>query len=115
MAAFNKYNQFVEDFANKVHDLFGTAGSTADVLKVMLSNTAPNGDHACRARRLHRNRRRQRLLLGRASATNVGTRSGDHVDRGRDGHRRSQRAAAPSARSATRFSTTTRRRLPPIR
>jgi len=38
MASFNKYNQFVEDFANKVHDLFGTN----DTLKVLLSNTAPN-------------------------------------------------------------------------
>jgi len=42
MASFNKYNQFVEDLANKVHDLMGTAGSGADSCKVMLSNTAPN-------------------------------------------------------------------------
>lgn len=41
-SAFNKYNQFIEDLANKVHDIFGTAGSGADTLKVMLSNTAPN-------------------------------------------------------------------------
>lgn len=38
MATFNKYNQFVEDLANKVHDLVGTN----DTLKVALSNTAPN-------------------------------------------------------------------------
>src|SRR5688500_5665746 len=46
MAAFNKYQQFVEDLGNKVHDLVGTN----DVLKVMLSNTAPNAaTHAVRA------------------------------------------------------------------
>lgn len=50
MAAYNKYNQFVEDLLGKVHDLFGTAGSTADVCKVLLSNTAPNAaTHVVRA------------------------------------------------------------------
>ena len=46
MATFNKYQQFVEDLGNKVHDLVGTQ----DTLKVMLSNTAPNAaTHAVRA------------------------------------------------------------------
>ncbi len=46
MASFNKYQQFVEDLGNKVHDLVGTN----DTLKVMLSNTAPNAaTHAVRA------------------------------------------------------------------
>jgi hypothetical protein len=46
MAAFVKYQQFVEDLGNKVHDLVGTN----DTLKVMLSNAAPNvGTHAVRA------------------------------------------------------------------
>jgi hypothetical protein len=40
MAAYVKYFQFVEDLTQKVHDLLGTAGSTADTCKVMLSNTA---------------------------------------------------------------------------
>lgn len=35
MAVFNKFNQFVEDVAEKVHNL------GADTLKVMLTNTAP--------------------------------------------------------------------------
>ena len=42
MATYTKFNQFVEDLLNKVHDLFGTSGSGADALKVYLSNTAPN-------------------------------------------------------------------------
>lgn len=35
MASFNKFNQFVEDVAEKVHNL------GADTLKVMLTNSAP--------------------------------------------------------------------------
>ena len=40
MAAFNKFNAFVADVANKVHNL----GS--DTLKVMLTNTAPTATNA---------------------------------------------------------------------
>lgn len=43
MASFVKYQNFVEDLGNKVHDLVGTN----DTLKVALTNTAPNvGTHA---------------------------------------------------------------------
>lgn len=42
MATYNKFNQFVQDLTGKVHDVFGTAGSTADTLKIYLSNVAPN-------------------------------------------------------------------------
>lgn len=40
MVSYNKFNIFVEDLMNKVHDLFGT--SAADLLKIYLSNAAPS-------------------------------------------------------------------------
>jgi hypothetical protein len=40
MATFNKFNQFVQDLANKKHDL------SADTLKVMLTNVAPAAANA---------------------------------------------------------------------
>jgi len=40
MASFNKFNQFVEDLAKKVHNL------DSDTLKVALSNTAPSASNA---------------------------------------------------------------------
>ncbi len=43
MAAFNKFNAFVADVANKVHNL----GS--DTLKVMLTNTAPVATNAVKS------------------------------------------------------------------
>lgn len=50
MASYVKYQCFVTDLANKLHDIFGTAGSGADTLKVMLSNAAPNvATHTVRA------------------------------------------------------------------
>lgn len=41
MASYTKFNQFAGDLAGKVHDVLGTAGSSADTIKVYLSNTAP--------------------------------------------------------------------------
>lgn len=43
MAAFNKFNQFVEDLAEKVHNL----GS--DTLKVLLTNTTPVATNSVKA------------------------------------------------------------------
>jgi hypothetical protein len=74
MAAFNKYNQFVEDLANKVHDLVGTAGSGADTLKVLLSNTTPVATHALRSE-VTEIAAGNGYTSGGASLANVGTRS----------------------------------------
>jgi len=43
MAAFNKFNQFVEDLAEKVHNL------GADTLKVLLTNAAPVAGNSVKA------------------------------------------------------------------
>ena len=43
MATFNKFNQFVEDLAEKVHNL------GADTLKILLTNTAPIASNAVKA------------------------------------------------------------------
>jgi hypothetical protein len=76
MATFVKYQQFVEDLANKVHDLVGTAGSGADTLKVMLSNAAPNvATHAVRAD-VTEIAGGNGYTSGGTSASNVGTESG---------------------------------------
>lgn len=42
MASYVKFQCFAGDLAGKVHDVLGTAGSSADTLKIYLSNTAPN-------------------------------------------------------------------------
>jgi hypothetical protein len=47
MAAYNKFNAFVEHLCDKVHDLFGTAA--ADLLKILLSNTAPVATNSVKA------------------------------------------------------------------
>jgi hypothetical protein len=54
MAAFNKFNQFVKDLADKVHNL----GS--DSLKIMLTDVAPGRDEHGQGEH-HRDRGRQRL------------------------------------------------------
>lgn len=41
--AFNKFNQFVQDLANKKHDF------SADTYKVLLTNTAPSASNAVKA------------------------------------------------------------------
>ena len=46
MAAFNKFNQFVADVASGVHQL---QTGTAQVFKVMLTNTAPSAANSIKA------------------------------------------------------------------
>jgi hypothetical protein len=43
MATFNKFNQFVEDVAKKVHNL------NSDTLKILLTNTAPVATNSVKA------------------------------------------------------------------
>lgn len=79
MAAYTKYEHFVEDVMQKVHDLFGTAGSGADTLKVMLSNAAPNSaTHAIRSDATEISAGNG-YTSGGASVANAGTRSGGTV------------------------------------
>ena len=42
MATYNKFDVFVQDFADKLHDVFGP-GASADDLKIYLSNQTPTG------------------------------------------------------------------------
>lgn len=79
MAAFVKYEQFAEDLAQKVHDLFGTAGSGADTLKVALTNTAPNVATHVTLSSITEIGAGNGYSAGGAAATNVGTRSGGIV------------------------------------
>ena len=75
MASFVKYQNFVNDLANKVHDLVGTAGSGADTCKVLLSNTAPNvSTHTVRADVTELSTANG-YTSGGSSATNVGSSS----------------------------------------
>lgn len=74
MAAYNKFNIFVEDLLNKVHDLFGTAGSGADTCKCLLTNTAPVATNAVRADLVELGTANG-YTSGGNTAANVGTRS----------------------------------------
>lgn len=76
MASYVKYQQFIEDFGSKVHDLVGTAGSGADTIKAMLSNTAPNvATHAVRTDATEISGGNG-YTSGGASTANVGSESG---------------------------------------
>lgn len=78
MASYNKFEQFVEDLTAKVHDLFGTSGSTADALKAYLSNAAPSaGGDAVKADMAEITQ--QNGYLATVALDNVGTRTGGTV------------------------------------
>jgi hypothetical protein len=74
LAAYNKFNIFVEDLTNKIHDLFGTAGSGADTCKVALTNTTPVATNAVIAD-ITQISGTNGYTTGGTTVANVGTRS----------------------------------------
>ena len=75
MAAYNKFNVFVEHVMDKVHDLMGTAGSGADTCKLMLVNSpAPVATNSVKAD-LTEIAAGNGYTAGGTTATNVGSRS----------------------------------------
>lgn len=74
MAAYNKFNVFVEDITAAFHDLFGTAGTDADTCKVMLTNTTPVATNTVFAN-ITEITAANGYTAGGISAANVGTRS----------------------------------------
>jgi hypothetical protein len=42
MATYQKFQCFTSDLLNKLHDLLGSGGTTADLLKVYLTDATPN-------------------------------------------------------------------------
>jgi hypothetical protein len=72
-----KYECFVGNLAGKIMDLLGTAGSTADTLKVALTNTAPNVATNTVLADITEISAGSGYSAGGASVTNIGTRTGD--------------------------------------
>jgi hypothetical protein len=79
MATYTKYEQFVEDLVGKVHDLFGTAGSDSDTMKVALSNTAPSASGDAILTDASEISAGNGYTAGGTSVQNVGTRSGGTI------------------------------------
>ena len=75
MATYTKFDQFVQDLTGKVHDLFGTAGSTADACKVMLTNSAPTASSGATKSDITEISAANGYSAGGAAVGNVGTRS----------------------------------------
>lgn len=75
-SAYVKYECFSGTLTNKIVDLLGTAGSTADTLKVALTNTAPNVATNTVLADITEITAHNGYSAGGASAANVGTRSG---------------------------------------
>lgn len=79
MAVYVKYQSFAGTLANKIADILGTAGTTADTLKVALTNTAPNVATNTVLADISEISAGHGYSAGGASATNVGTASGGTV------------------------------------
>lgn len=74
MATYNKFSSFAEALSNQSHDLFGTAGSDADVCKIYFSATEPSATLAQKSD-LAEISAGNGYTSGGLAATNVGTRS----------------------------------------
>ena len=72
MAAYNKFNKFVEDLANKVHDLIG---APPDAIKIFLSNDTPVATDAVKADLSEIDDSDAGYTAGGASVTPVGSRT----------------------------------------
>lgn len=77
MSTYNKFNVFVEDLVNKVHDLFGS-GAAADVARIYLSNTAPVATNSLKSQVAEISGGNGYTVNGE-STQNSGTRSGGTV------------------------------------
>jgi hypothetical protein len=75
-SAYVKYQSFAGTLGGKIVDILGTAGSTADTLKVALTNTAPNVATNTVLADITEITAHNGYSAGGASATNVGTASG---------------------------------------
>lgn len=82
MAAYNKYEVFVEDLANGLHDFMGTATGTGqggpgtDTIKVALSNTAPDAAAHTVLAHVGEISAGNGYTAGGADVTGIGSRSG---------------------------------------
>lgn len=75
MASQTYFQQFYEDLANKVHDLFGTN----DTIKVVLTNTAPNASTGATLSDITQISSGNGYTTGGEDLQNDGTRSGGTV------------------------------------
>jgi hypothetical protein len=75
-SAYVKYQVFPGNLAAKILDLLGTAGSTADTLKVALTNTAPNVSTDTVLANITEITAHNGYSAGGSSTANVGTASG---------------------------------------
>lgn len=75
-ATYVKFEAFVGDLWGKVHDLLGTAGSSADTIKAVLTLTGPNAATGAVLADLTQIAGSGGYTTGGASVANVGARSG---------------------------------------
>jgi hypothetical protein len=79
MATYTKFDYFVEDLMNKLHDLQGTGGSDADQIYLVLSNTAPTASTNHTLTDITQIANGNGYTTDGEDAANVGSRSGTTV------------------------------------